>query len=105
MHPFLILLVNFFCTLFIFVCSIKCTAGGRTPRRRCILCCRQIEKVCRKSNKHIFSGYIVKILSVWGERVKKSAQHCCTQCTVKAREYDFKNSSALEATTGLVGPV
>src|ERR1700690_131587 len=43
------MLVNFFCTLFLFVCSIKCTAGGRPPRWRCIVCCRQIEKVCRKS--------------------------------------------------------
>jgi len=32
------MLVNFLRTLFPFVCSIKC-----------ILCCRQIEKVCRKS--------------------------------------------------------
>jgi len=34
------MLVNFLCTLFLFVCSIKC-----------ILCCRQIEKVCRKSQQ------------------------------------------------------
>ena len=45
------MLVNFFSTLFLFVCSIKFTAGGRTPCRRCILCCRQIEKVCRKSKQ------------------------------------------------------
>src|SRR6202142_1489945 len=44
------ILVNFFCTLFLFVCSIKCTAGGRPPSRRCILCCSQVEKVCRKSS-------------------------------------------------------
>src|ERR1700690_2461831 len=45
------LLVNFFCTLFLFVCSIKCTAGGAAARRRGILCCRQIKKVCRKSEQ------------------------------------------------------
>ena len=40
---------NCFCTLFLFVCSIKCIAGGTTGLRHCILCCRQIEKPCRNS--------------------------------------------------------
>src|SRR6202142_360351 len=53
MHPFMILLVNYFYTLFLFVCSIKCTASGRPPRPRCILCCRQIEKCAEKVNKYV----------------------------------------------------
>ena len=38
-----------FCTLFLFVCSIKFTAGGAFARRRCFLCCWHVEKVCGKS--------------------------------------------------------
>ena len=51
----IIMLVYFFCTLFLFVCSIKCIAGGASARRRCILCCRQIEKVCRKSKQAYYN--------------------------------------------------
>jgi len=43
-------LVNCFRTLFLVVCSVKSTAGGRPPRRRRSLrWCRQIEGVCGKS--------------------------------------------------------
>jgi len=50
------MLVNFFRTLFLFVCSIKCTAGEASARRQKLhrqaeLCCRQIEKVCRRSKQ------------------------------------------------------
>ena len=60
----IIMLVYFFCTIFLFVCSIKCIVGGTYACRRCILCCRQIEKVCRKSKQTYYKICIVSIATI-----------------------------------------
>jgi len=49
-------LVYFFCTLFLFVCSTKCTDSGASAHRRCISYCRQTEKVCRKSKQAYYKS-------------------------------------------------
>jgi len=67
-----------FLHIFLFVCSIKCTAGGAAARRRCILFCGRMEKVCRRVNKHIIIGFIVKIATLGLKGLNQSSPS--TQC-------------------------
>src|ERR1700690_170459 len=98
------MLVIFFCTLFVFICSIKCTAGGAAAHRRCILCCRQLAKVCRKVNKHINMGCNVSIVTVERQRVNvrvTAARQCglavtwlASSLTSQVRPLDRTSDSA-----------
>jgi len=75
------MLVNFYCTFSI--CSIKRTAGGRPPRRRFVLCCRQIEKVWKCANKNLTCA--VKLYASFHKRWSG----------VKGSTHVFKNSHAV----------
>ena len=47
------MLVYFFCTLFQFVCCIKCNAGGRRPAGIAFYAADKLKKRAEKVNKHI----------------------------------------------------
>jgi len=67
MHPItIIMLVTFFCTLFAFVCSIKCTTGGRRPSGGAFYAADKYKKCAAKVGKHIKIECIVLIATVEG---------------------------------------
>ena len=47
------MLVYFFCTLFQFVCCIKCNAGGAPPAGIAFYAADKLKKRAEKVNKHI----------------------------------------------------
>ena len=55
------MLVYFFCTLFQFVCCIKCNAGGAPPAGIAFYAADKLKKRAEKVNKHIeFEGVVSK---------------------------------------------
>ena len=53
MNTTMIALVNFLCTIFLFVCSINCTAGGQPPAGGAFYAADKWKKCAEKVNKHI----------------------------------------------------